>query len=810
MASQGGAHRGPQGGGQVQGSGRPAAKVGIRSRALVLALSALLLTALAPMGAVAVDPPVATVVPYEATGYRHDVVSQGQGTGFEQPGYDDSGFAVGAAAFGTAGGCANDEAITTSWPSLTDILVRRTIALPDDGRQVHIGMSMVGAVHVFMNGTDISGGLVSGASFCPRREDLHFVVPEDALVRGGDNLLAIRGRAGTDAPFLDLTVMLAPAPANDDFAGASSIGSLPFSDETSAMAASMESGEPAQSCVGGVETDCQSIWYLFTPAASGPYLFDAFTGPANDMPSPAGLAVYTGAGLGDLSTVAARQPSDWRPILFSGEAGTTYALQVLGHLPLDYSGPSLTVSIAAAPDPTVSFEVPADPISTADELSLFPFVDDPAVQPVASYAWDLGDGTTSSEEVVRHYYTAAGTYQISLLATMADGRTGSDQHSVTVTEFEGPDPIAGFDWSPAEPTTATEILFSSTSTDPALVGIGTWAWTFDGGGTGSGVQVSHTFTTPGDHVVGLVVTTLDGRTSSIEQTVAVTQHVLPDPVAGFSFWPPEPFAGQTVQFFDGSSDPGFVGIAAWAWDFGDGGTATDPNPTHVFASVGTYTVGLTVTTVDGRSASTSQSVTIAEAPPPSVAFGWYPQDPSRHDTLSFWDASFDPVGIGIASWRWSFGDGDTSRDQFPTHHYGRDGDFTVRLTVVMSDGRRASMSQTVAVRTHDVAVTRIVTATSVDRGQTKDVAVDLVSRRSTESVTLTLFRSTTTGFEVIEQRVVSVATARETRVVFRYRYSSADAQLGWVSFRVGASIDGLRDALPGDNEAISAPVKVDR
>jgi len=50
------------------------------------------------------------------------------------------------------------------------------------------------------------------------------------------------------------------------------------------------------------------------------------------------------------------------------------------------------------------------------------------------------------------------------------------------------------------------------------------------------------------------------------------------------------FAPLTVKFSDNSKMAN-----SWAWDFGDGGTSTDKNPTHTFAAVGKYTVKLTAT-----------------------------------------------------------------------------------------------------------------------------------------------------------------------------------------------------------------------
>jgi hypothetical protein len=86
--------------------------------------------------------------------------------------------------------------------------------------------------------------------------------------------------------------------------------------------------------------------------------------------------------------------------------------------------------------------------------------------------------------------------------------------------------------------------------------------------------------------------------------------VTPPPQAAFSFTPSDPSIYDTVRFDDLSYDPGRVGIASAAWDFGDGATATGPSVYHRFAAEGDYTVELTVTTTDGRTGSTSQVVQV--------------------------------------------------------------------------------------------------------------------------------------------------------------------------------------------------------
>src|SRR5207237_1089451 len=86
--------------------------------------------------------------------------------------------------------------------------------------------------------------------------------------------------------------------------------------------------------------------------------------------------------------------------------------------------------------------------------------------------------------------------------------------------------------------------------------------------------------------------------------------VAQNPVAQFAYSPSQPSSYDTIQFGDNSYDPAGAGISSWAWDFGDGGTSTQSYPTHRYAADGDYTVQLTVTTTDGRTASTSQVVRV--------------------------------------------------------------------------------------------------------------------------------------------------------------------------------------------------------
>ncbi|MFP4051711.1 MAG: PKD domain-containing protein [Thermoplasmata archaeon] len=81
------------------------------------------------------------------------------------------------------------------------------------------------------------------------------------------------------------------------------------------------------------------------------------------------------------------------------------------------------------------------------------------------------------------------------------------------------------------------------------------------------------------------------------------------PTADFSFLPTDPEVDETVQFTDESTDDD-GSITEWSWNFGDGNTSTDQNPTHAYTSEGTYTVELTVTDDEGATDTTTQDITV--------------------------------------------------------------------------------------------------------------------------------------------------------------------------------------------------------
>ena len=162
------------------------------------------------------------------------------------------------------------------------------------------------------------------------------------------------------------------------------------------------------------------------------------------------------------------------------------------------------------------------------------------------------------------------------------------------------------------------------------------------------------------------------------------------PVADFSIdYTPISHCDQPVYFTDLSTDPDGDTLD-YLWDFGDGEISHQQNPSHDYASPGTYTVELTVTDPYGGWDSITRDVEVTNSPP-VADFNASPTYLSWCDTVYFTNMSGDPDSCDILDYYWDFGDGwGYSYDTDPSYSYSYPGIFTVTLTVTDSLGESDS------------------------------------------------------------------------------------------------------------------------
>lgn len=133
----------------------------------------------------------------------------------------------------------------------------------------------------------------------------------------------------------------------------------------------------------------------------------------------------------------------------------------------------------------------------------------------------------------------------------------------------------------------------------------------------------------------------------------------------------------SVDFVDLSTG---TNVSSWYWVFGDGNVSTSQNVTHIYEFEGDFPVNLTVT--DDYGSSTSSTTTIHVSGLNKLFPSFTASNTSSTTTplyVHFTDSS-TTLNATIDSWAWTFGDGDTSTDQNPSHSYTSYGVFTVSLT----------------------------------------------------------------------------------------------------------------------------------
>jgi gliding motility-associated-like protein len=283
-----------------------------------------------------------------------------------------------------------------------------------------------------------------------------------------------------------------------------------------------------------------------------------------------------------------------------------------------------------------------------------------------SYSWLFGDGGTASIQNPSHTYLTGGNFNVSLIVQSSDGciDTLTKPALFSVRNVNTDFTI------PATVCLGVPLTIANTSVPVATTSF----WDFGDATTSTQTSPTKTYTAVGTYQIRLrnnYGTCADSATKQIT--------VLPLPTPNFSA--PDvtdckvPF---TVNFADAST-----GATGWRWEFGDGGTSTQQNPSHTYTTLGTYTIKLVATGANGCSDSLirTQYVRIQA---PTVAINNLPREGCVPYTINPTPNVSAPDGI--ATYRWDFGDGNTSNAANPSHTYPIQGTYTVKLIVTTNGG----------------------------------------------------------------------------------------------------------------------------
>jgi PKD repeat protein len=293
-----------------------------------------------------------------------------------------------------------------------------------------------------------------------------------------------------------------------------------------------------------------------------------------------------------------------------------------------------------------------------------------ALSGAANYAWDFGDltGNPSGSYVESHTYSNPGSAPlvetVKLITTSFYSCVDTKTISVTIM----PIPAASFTVgiTPQVWLAAGNPMTVVNTTNP-----GTWLYLWDfGDATTSTLQNPpvHTYHATGTFPIKLTVTNTDGSCpNSVTHSIKVTP--LP-PIASFDSIP----NGCEPQFvtFNNTTQNQIAGTT-YLWDFGDNNYSTTKNPTYTYQAAGDYKIVLTVTGPFGQVDSCFQVVHIYQSP--RAYFEVTPQLVFVNDENV---RCFNLTTNGD-TYKWDFGDGETSTEKEPFHKYMAEGVYDITL-----------------------------------------------------------------------------------------------------------------------------------
>lgn len=362
--------------------------------------------------------------------------------------------------------------------------------------------------------------------------------------------------------------------------------------------------------------------------------------------------------------------SDFEPVKSYDTSGTfTINLTVINDFGCVHD---TSIDVNIYPEPVTDFDF--GPVSCLD--SVIDFTNNSSITSgsIVQYVWTFGDGGSSVLTNPSHTYTDAGTYNVSLIAISNNGCSDTNIQIININ----PEPVARLAFDDA--CSGVDILFSNLSI--STISSPTYLWEFGDGTSSTNFEPVKSYATEGTYTVTLTINE-NGCTDDTSHII----NILPDPVADFNYSSLN-CLNAPVSFTNASSISS-GSIDSYFWNFGDGTTSTDENPTHSYSASGTFTVSLIVSSNSACMDTISKNLVLTVAPIANF---------TTNSTCVGQDVKFRDSTItedSIKSYHYDFGDGNTSSQKDPINVYQNMGNYTVTLTVNTLSGCTHTISKSV-------------------------------------------------------------------------------------------------------------------
>lgn len=326
---------------------------------------------------------------------------------------------------------------------------------------------------------------------------------------------------------------------------------------------------------------------------------------------------------------------------------------------------------------------------------------------ISAYRWKFGDGSSAiitSTPTITHTYTSHGEFEARLTVIDDDGLNDTDVVSVnSLNPNPTVKPVADIQVSSTTGTAPLTVNFDASGSSDSNGQIILYRWKFGDASSaisGDHETISHTYTKAGTYTARLTVVDDEGLKDIATKVIVVaSSNVQGPPVVNLSVSANSGPAPLTVAFNGSNSYAvGNANIHFYRWRFDDGTSIKQgnfPSISHTFTNPGTYSVKLVVVDDGGKATSKFVDITVnspapQQSPVPHVAIS------STSGTVPLkvnFDASgsSDPDGT-ISTYKWKFGDGNSSESQSSphiSHTYTSVGVYSGWMRVLDNNGNQA-------------------------------------------------------------------------------------------------------------------------
>ncbi len=294
-----------------------------------------------------------------------------------------------------------------------------------------------------------------------------------------------------------------------------------------------------------------------------------------------------------------------------------------------------------------------------------------------TWRWRINGIATSASQDLLNSFPAAGVAQVQL----TDSIPGCSSQSIQNFTIQQPGPLIDFTLS------GNCLGQTSQFTNTTIGSVTSFSWDFGDGNSSLLTNPSNPYAAIGSYGVKLQSTSSNGCQNSASKIVTIYSTPQPD----FSLdLPPFSCSGTPSQFNDLTPNPTDSNLSSWAWSFGDAGngSSSQRNPLYTYSLAGPYTVGMTVTSNFGCSATLQKSIAITQSPTASFA--------NTAACVNQGTQFTDTSAGSIKSRLWKIGNSSYTFNN-PIHVFSTPANYTVQLTVTDNNGCIAQTTQSVSV-----------------------------------------------------------------------------------------------------------------